>query len=83
MTEFIENSQKTRFIPQTSPKTCKSLQLENQCGPAAVIAASEGPEQDEPLSISSPPDRSFAQIIIPGTAVPENALTMVFPAAAG
>lgn len=68
---------------QTSQKVCKSLQLENQFGPAAVIAASEGAEQDEPPSSSSPLHLSFAQLIIPGTAAPENALMMMFPIAAG
>lgn len=82
--DFIVNSKKTHFIPQTSQKLCKSLQLENRpfC-PAAVIAASEGAEQDEPLSISSTLDRSFAQLIVSGTAAPENALTMMLPAAEG
>lgn len=70
-------------MPQTSQKVCKSLQLEKQFGPAAVIAASEGAEQGEPFSFSSPLDHSFAQLIISGTAAPENALMMMFPAAAG
>lgn len=60
--DFIVNSQQTYFIPQTSEKVCTSLQLESQFGPAAVTAASEGAEQDEPLSFSSPLDPSFAQL---------------------
>lgn len=80
--DFIVGSQKTHFISRTSQKLCKNLPLESRpvqsccCYPS--LRGRLAGEQDASLSISSPLESSFAQLILFGAAAPANALTTRF-----